>query len=312
MNGFEWLLIFPSFDGVLLLLSAIMLTVSTFSVSAQRLAIIGHVAILLMFTQRNGPALFGGELVKPENSNQLKVLMLNVKQFENDPESELRIVELIQSENPDIVCLQEFGLYYKWPDVASVSAHFAQQVSLPFYDFSPHKGNIFGTAIFSRFEIVEIDTVFQPISYTNEAKIYTIRWGVDTLKLANVHLQSFNFSNTNGSDALTVNQVIRLQADQIELLINLLKASNVNLICGDFNSPAGSFFYQQLTALPYSDVQKESALGWKSTHQVVPSRIDFMMRDSTIRTTSFNLSNCNSSDHRAMISTFVRAAEVAN
>lgn len=289
-----------------------MLTVSTFSVSAQRLAIISHIAILLMFTHRNGPALFGGELVKPENSKQLKVLMLNVKQFENDPESERQVVELIRSENPDIVCLQEFGLYYKWPDVASVSAHFAQQVNLPFYDFSPHVGNIFGTAIFSRFEIIDVDTVFQLISFTNEAKIYRIRWGADTLKLANAHMQSFNFSNTAGSDSRTVNQVIRLQADQNELFVDQLKASNVNLICGDFNTPAGSWLYQQLTALPYSDVQKESALGWKSTHQVVPSRIDFMIRDSTIRTTSFKLLNCNSSDHRALISTFVCAAKVAN
>ena len=122
--GLIWISIFPAFDLAMLAFSFATLLWANYTGHLSHLALVAFIAATLLFVSRNAPEIEG---ITSSNgkSGALKVLTLNVNQFQNNQESAKSIAEYIKNADPDVVCLQEFGLYYKCPDVASVAANFS-------------------------------------------------------------------------------------------------------------------------------------------------------------------------------------------
>lgn len=196
----------------------------------------------------------------------LKVLIWNTQQFNNDTAAVTQSIAKIKALSPDVLLLQEFGLYYKWPDTKSVAADFAQRAGFSYWDFSPKTGDIFGTACFSKWPIVYQEPVFQWPNTTNEAKYYRIVIHDDTLALVNAHLMSYNI---NGDKVLSLSNIEDVCADRLQQA-SLIKSKNADLYGGDFNSAPGDLVYEL-----FRDFANDAYVGSLSpTHKWLPARLD--------------------------------------
>lgn len=224
-------------------------------------------------------------------------MSLNAGQFSNDTSVVRQCIELIRIENPDIVCLQEFGLYYKWPDVRSVSIDFAEKINCTYFDFSPKPGNIFGTAFFSKYEIEAIDTVFQLLSHTNEAKVYTVNVNGKRITIANVHLQSYNlFSVKNSASLTSISEAINARNAQVMDLLEF----EADAMVGDFNASPGTIVHDKLCA-KYVDVHRTYGNPFSFTHQSFPTRLDYVFVRENTAIDRFSVNADSPSDHKALV-----------
>ncbi|MEQ9187151.1 MAG: endonuclease/exonuclease/phosphatase family protein [Cryomorphaceae bacterium] len=235
------------------------------------------------------------------SANEISVLCLNVGQFNNDTIDVQSTIEEIKRHDPDILCLQEFGLYYTWPDVASVAKDFSEKTGLSHYDFTPHPGNIFGTAVFSKFPILSVDTVFNMLSATNEAKSYVIDVNGMEVKLMNMHLQSYNILGPkHGGNSLDDDLVETLSRRRSQ--VRILVKHKADIVVGDLNASVGSFYYETV-ANKWRDVQRAFGMGLLPTHAYVPTRLDYIFTRKRMRPISFERLTGFPSDHYGLLAT---------
>lgn len=237
------------------------------------------------------------EILKPQNKT---LLTLNVAQFSNDTSKVSLVVKMIREVRPDIILLQEFGLYHMWPDVNSMSQEFAKRINCTYYHFAPHAGNIFGTAVFSRYPILHSDLIFNELSQTNEGWKFLIAFPSDTLNLINVHLQSFNFQSEN---RLPIDEVMAKQLIQMRLVLCAYDRRLSTVFCGDFNNVAGSKVYTLIDQY-FNDAALKMGLGWLPTLKNLPLRIDHVFYDNSIGVNSIELYLNAPSDHAALLVDF--------
>lgn len=168
-----------------------------------------------------------------------KVVSLNVNQFENDSALADEVATYLQLLDADVILLQEFGLYHKWPNVDVVREAFAKKLRMPFAHFEPHKDNIFGTAIFSKLPIAESNLVFQNRGSTNEAWHHIVLFEGRNWHLVNVHLESYNLRR-KGFDFARLKEVVDEQRVQLNSVETTLQNHNTDrwMVVGDFNASA--------------------------------------------------------------------------
>jgi endonuclease/exonuclease/phosphatase family metal-dependent hydrolase len=236
-------------------------------------------------------------LLKPQNKT---LLTLNVGQFSNDTSKVSSVVKMIREVRPDVIALQEFGLYHKWPDVNSMSQEFAKRINCTYYHFDPHAGNIFGTAVFSKYPILHSDLIFNEPSQTNEGWRFLIAFPSDTLNLINVHLESFNFQSKN---RLPIDEVMSKQLIQIRSVLSNYDSRSSTVFCGDFNNIAGSKVYT-LIDQSFNDAALEKGVGWLPTLKTPPFRIDHIFYNQSIGVNSIELYMDAPSDHAALLVDF--------
>lgn len=292
--------------------------ISVFSTAAILPLLITNVLLILVSkNQRNGAVLKTGILILigcfwlmnhiPKNepvstlafNNSVIIYSQNVHQFKNDTLVVKSIVEQIKSSKAEIVCLQEFGLYYMWPNIGAVAKDFSEQVGLTYYDFTPTRGNIFGTAIFSAYPICRVDTIFQFLSYTNEAKEYKILVRNSELNLVNLHLQSFNFGGGGANDVLSVSQVINLQMSQLSSILE--NEFEANFMVGDFNFLPGSFLYQKFSNEDFYDAQLQLGKALHPTFMPLLNRLDYLFYNRSSSVSKLEILPGAGSDHQAIL-----------
>ena len=245
----------------------------------------------------------------PVNGSYFKMLSYNVKNLSNDnvhllePEIRNKIIGFLESENPDIICLQEFVVIHPNPEafIDTVS----DRLDMPYhahyqYTNKPKKG-IHAIIIFSKFPIVDHGTVKND-EIQNYAMFADLQIGKDTVRLYNVHLESFRFKkedynfisefdlqfeeNENikeGSVKILkkVRTAFARRAAQVDHLESSIQTSPYPVIlCGDFNDTPNSYTYQQLSS-ELKDSFIESGIGLGNTYiGNLPSyRIDFILYD---------------------------------
>ena len=286
----------PSFDFIVWVLASLALLLF--------IAVIGNkLALLIAFFLLSVQLIFRHSSYSIDLTDEhsvkysFKVLSINVGQFSNDTAAVNQCIELIRSEKLDVVCLQEFGLYYKWPDVESVVSDFAKRTDFQYYDFSPKQGNIFGTAVFSKHEITHIDTIFQLLSHTNEAKVYKLDVNGKSISIANVHLQSYNLFSS--SDSLSWHSIQRAIADRNEQVKMILR-SQPDIVLGDFNASPGTIVHSMLCA-EYIDVQHSFGKAFSPTYKDFPTRLDYLFVNGSFAPKSFYLNPIPPSDHKALV-----------
>lgn len=285
----------PATSWLLLIASIFLLALSWLLSSAKQPALIATIVTgsLLVF-QYGAPHLQWSE---PSDSNStVRMLTLNVQQFQNDTQHVSQVINLLSHYDADIVFLQEFGLYYKWPDIAAVSTDFSNRTSYPYYDFTPLEGNIFGTACFSKFPIQRVDTIFQLLSNTNEAKAYDIDLGGYTLHVINAHLMSYNLNGKADPEDLSLSSCVVMRQEQLEALLKLPQ----DLMVGDFNSVPGDRLYHTIVG-HYRDVFNGFL---QPTHRLIPVRIDHVFASDRFVADHVEIIGEFPGDHRALLVDF--------
>ncbi|MFD1095500.1 endonuclease/exonuclease/phosphatase family protein [Salegentibacter chungangensis] len=237
-------------------------------------------------------------------ADELSVMSYNVRMFNayewsDDKAIPSKITALIKEKQPDVLCVQE---YY-------VSATQLAEYYPYSYIKLKDEGSEFGSAIFSKFPIVEKYSVNFPHDGNNNAIYADIVREKDTIRVFNVHFQSLNIKpqidelQKEDSKKLLgrIGQGFGMQQEQAKMMMEEVNASPYRtLVIGDFNNTAFSYIFDQVTeGDQFNDAFLEAGTGFGQTFNLnyFPLRIDFLLIDKKIDVNSYKRFKVDYSDH---------------
>lgn len=263
--------------------------------------------------------------------NLVKVLSYNVRLFDlynwtENIESRKNIVGLIKTMDADIICLQEFysslgkgfnnvDTLLKYQDANFFHIEYTQML---------YKRDFYGIATFSKYPIVNKGTLEFKKSLSNVCIFTDIKVNKDTIRVYNMHLQSFRFDkrdyefieNLQNMDEIkdlreeeqlegTKHILKRLKlgfkkrAAQTDLIAEHIKSSPYPVIvCGDFNDTPSSYVYRKIKG-KLNDAFIESGRGFGTTYTgpFPEFRIDYILHDEYFDSYEYRTVRKKYSDH---------------
>lgn len=262
--------------------------------------------------------------------NTFKVLSYNVRlfnYFENNRgiTSEKKIIQLLKSQKPDIICLQEFYFAGK-PNVEE--SILVEALGGKYYSHmkvtASGKNRFYGIITLSKFPIVRRGEIIHPRS--SSLSIFTdVVIRNDTFRVYNNHLQSFRLHRmersfieelTSSGDKETLTEVKSisnslkkgfvnrsLQAQIVKEHIN--KSPYPVLVVGDFNDTPVSYAYRKIRkGLNDSFVTSGYGAGFTYKGNYPPNRIDYILYDNSLINSYFDIIKVKYSDHYPIASYF--------
>ncbi len=242
-----------------------------------------------------------------EYNNTLSVMSYNVRLFnayEKNPDSDASkiIGDILSTENPDVLCVQE---YYK-PNTIDFSA-FPHQ----FIHFKSDKAKL-GHAIFSKYPIINTGGFDFEETYNNTLYADIVK-GKDTIRIYSIHLQSLgiiprvSFLQNTDNERLRkrVSSAFEKQQSQVEtILAHKKQTTHPVLICGDLNNTPFSYSYRKLKEDMQDAFRKRgNGLGTTFKFEQYPMRIDYIFASETLEVINFNTMTETFSDHYAVHAT---------
>jgi endonuclease/exonuclease/phosphatase family metal-dependent hydrolase len=270
----------------------------------------------------------------PPDKQLLHVMSYNVRLFdlytaETDEKYTNRnaIFNYIQSNNPDIICFQEFYHQDK-PTSFSTRDTLIQLLQIKdYHERYAHKLNgrqNFGVAILSKYPLIaKGDVMFhtQGAQDFNYCVFVDIVKNKDTFRVYNVHLQSIKlqqddysvFDKSGGSKVVEKPSMLRLllekltvaypkRAEQARTVVEHIQSSPYpTIVCGDFNDTPLSYAYNQFNRL-LVDAFRNCASGIGTTYvgKVPAGRIDYIFHSPELESSHFHIQEKAFSDHRAI------------
>ena len=241
-----------------------------------------------------------------KNSNEgFSILTYNVHSFTQDGniprlQTELKMKEFITQESPAVLCLQEYH-----PSVSLSKLYPYEYVKMT------NRKKTFGQVIYSKFRISSSGSIGFPKS-GNNAIYADIVLEKDTLRIYNMHFQSFNlkpsFSDLQEEDSKRLlgrlGDAFKKQEEQLNLFLIHEKASPYPVIvAGDFNNSASSYVYRKTKGEKVDAFAKAgSGTGKTFTFDFLPLRIDFILADPTWEVLQFKNYDIELSDHFPILS----------
>ncbi len=235
------------------------------------------------------------------------------------------IFKSIRFENPDVICFQEFfnqplGGYKTKKEFKRKQGYKYVNEAYSFKE----KGSHYGMATFSKLPILFKEFIPFINTENNGILISDLKKGGDTLRVINVHLQSFKFGREHykymkglkDSTMETINMrktkdlISRLnsgfkkRSEQLELVESQIEKSPYPVIlCADLNEIPLSYVYKRLTKhLSDAFLASGNGLGVTHTSGYPFMRIDYIMTSPELESNSFRLVNKELSDHYPVIS----------
>ncbi|GLU44234.1 endonuclease/exonuclease/phosphatase family protein [Allomuricauda sp. NBRC 101325] len=212
------------------------------------------------------------------------------------------IITFIKNQSPDILVIQEHS-----------RIRYQQLRQYPYRSETPISAARATQAIFSKYPIIGQGSLDLPETMNNI--IYAdIVFGSDTLRIYNLHLQSFkiipssdNFSDSEKSEKLLRRLVgtFSKQTDQAKIFKEHIdKSPYPNIICGDFNNTQFSSVYKMVKGnMEDTFLQKGSGFGRTYDLLKFPIRIDYILADPEFEILSHQNFDVKLSDHYPIMAT---------
>ena len=234
------------------------------------------------------------------------------------------IYSTIKEANPDVISFQEyfnqtFGTYKTKRQFKRKQNYKHHNISYSFKE----KGSKYGMATFSKYPIINKKYIKFKDAQNNGILISDIVKGQDTIRVFNVHLQSFKFGKKqykylrNLKDSTyeaidlpeTKALVTRLysgfnkRAAQIQIVTTQIDDSPYPVIvCGDLNEVPLSYAYEQLSSkLQDSFLKAGSGLGITHTSGYPFMRIDYIFTSPIFKTVGYQTIKRKLSDHYPIV-----------
>ena len=231
-----------------------------------------------------------------EDRENISLMSFNVRlfnRFEWLPEKDIKqkIISFINSEQPDILCLQE----YRQKDPIDLKGYYN------FNAFSEDSNIKAGQTIFSKFPIVNSGSLEFPNTHNNAIFIDVLKQK-DTVRIYNLHLQSSKIDtdveqlDKESSSELfkQVSKTFKAQQSQVELFLkHKSKSPYKTIVAGDFNNTAYSYTYRKIIGNDLKDAFEEAGNGFGKTFdfKFFPLRIDFILVDKSVLVNGFKTFN---------------------
>ena len=246
---------------------------------------------------------FSGKTTEP-SQHSISVMSYNVRLFNiyewiKEDRVDDKIVDLVQTESPDVIAFQEF--------------HKKQEANFNFYPYKyvalKGKNKKTGQAIFSKFPIIHKGSLKFPNTPNNAIYIDIVQQN-DTIRVYNLHLESLRinpkeeeFSQENSERLLKrMANTFKMQQSQAELFeLNRKNCTYKKIILGDFNNTQFSNVYKTIKG-DMQDAFVNSGKGFGKTldYPFFPMRIDFILVDESFTVNTFKTFSEHFSDHYAI------------
>lgn len=267
-------------------------------------ALVSLLVLLLAFLAFGSFFRFGGDPPEARESD-LKLMTYNVWGFNKNewikqPDVGDRIVAFIQKEDPDILCLQEHS-----------RVRHRQLKQFPYRSETPYSAKKTVQAIFSKYPIVGQGSLDLPGTINNIIYADVVH-GIDTLRIYNVHLQSFSiipstaaFSDGKRSER-TYRRLVstfKMQLEQAKIFRDHMASSPyANVVGGDFNNTQFSNIYKIIKGGMQDSFLKRGD-GFGGTYELfhLPIRIDYILVDPRIEVLEHKNYGKDLSDHEPIM-----------
>jgi len=254
---------------------------------------------------------------KSMESADIKVLSYNVQFFSGNGEDSMKetsdeILAFLKDQRSDIICLQEVRL--RQNEIFNLGEAVAGLDFINHYQFA-RSSTTYGSVTMTRYPIVNMGEI--RFDNSRNITIYTdVLIGKDTVRIFNVHLQSYNLDPERYSiissgideeeDLKEVREIgsrfkkgIRLRAEQVETLREYIEKSPYHtIICGDLNDTPVSYSYRQIKrGMKDSFVTSGKGLGFTYTGKFPYFRIDYIFHSTGFESYNFDTHDFRHSDH---------------
>ena len=320
----------PAFFGLaypyLLLINIILVIIWTMLLRFE--ALISVFVIAIGFTHFSNYI----QLSKPsgDKTGTFKVISYNVRLFNffetrNGTTSEKKVLEFLKSQQPDILCLQEFFVI---GNPSQAEAMVRSALGGKYYShlkiLGSGKNRTYGIATFSKYPIIHKGEIIHPGS--SSLSIYSdLLIGKDTFRIYNNHLQSFRLKRMERTfiEEMTASNNKETLGDVKSLSISLKKGfvrraiqaqvvkDHINrspypvIVAGDFNDTPVSYAYRKLRkGLNDSFVNSGYGAGFTYKGNYPPNRIDYILYDNALINSSFDIKKVKYSDHYPIMAYF--------
>lgn len=275
----------------------------------RRQVLLSLIVLLIGFNHLTSIYEISSEEEEPQK-DILRVMSYNVRQFNEYGWSEKvdipeKISEFIENEDPDVVSMQEY-----FRGELSIAERFPYK-----YIKLKEENAEFGLSILSKYPIINSGSLDFPTGSNNNAIYADVVKGNDTIRLINVHLQSFsvkpNMEKLEQEHSkrvfLGMGQTFVRQQMQMQMVLDLIrKTPHKILLMGDFNNTAYSYIYRELKSEGLYDSFKEAGNGFGRTFdfRFFPLRIDFILANEGFEVLTFTTHEVQYSDHFPISATF--------
>lgn len=262
-----------------------------------------------------------GPKAKPDH---IRMMTYNVHSFkpygmDNIESVKQQMLDLIRTENPDIICFQEYFTRKKGP--FDITDSLKRILKRPYYYFEPTNKNdyeAYGLAIFSRYPIQDKGYIKFNNDIGGNASIYadvTIR--NQTVRVYNVHLQSISFREEDynyidkvahemDADIVPSKRILSLlknafikRSNQVDIMKNHIKTCKTPfLIAGDFNDTPASYAVTQLTeSLNNAFTEQGTGFGRTYNGKFPNFQIDYIAATKDFKILNYHIIEAKLSDH---------------
>ncbi len=277
----------------------------------------------------------------PESSTdgktqQLKVMSYNVRNFdlynwkENIPARD-KMLNLIRSENPDIICFQEFYTEDKG-ELHNIKL-LVNELGYKYYTFEKtltlRGKDHWGEAIFSKYPITNPDKIVFSNSTGNIVAYADVEVNGKLIRIFNAHLQSFKLADKDvkyisdltgniTNEELNKSAIQKAKSIAVKLRDGFLKRSaqarilaehiqkspHPVIVCGDFNDVPASYTYRIISKnLKDAFLKSDFGMG-KTFNALTPNlRIDYILHSASMTSHGFSILKKDYSDHYAVVCT---------
>lgn len=239
----------------------------------------------------------------------ISVLSFNVGTFNFDPENIHLVAELVKKYHPDIVVMQEFR-NQDAGDGRKAMRYISTLCELPYNDFKHLPYHVHGAAIFSKYPITRVDTLFLPEDEINSGILTTLDTDFGPVAVANVHLTSFHIRAIVENEPelsgklegihTRAKKAISLQQNKVDAILSHLEGfQHPVIIAGDFNATPHSRIINQVSST-FKDSFLESGDGNGWSFKVVGPlgiRIDYQFASHNLQSVSHKVIKEEISDH---------------
>jgi endonuclease/exonuclease/phosphatase family metal-dependent hydrolase len=263
---------------------------------------------------------------KETEQKGIKVLSFNVKHFYGNNEltqkdNAEQIIAFLNQQNADIICLQEARL--RKNNIFNLGATIKRMDNIEHYQFA-RSSTTFGSVTMTRYPIVNMEEI-----RFEDSRNITICTDVviakDTIRIYNVHLQSYHIDPTKYSvlespgidEEEDIRQVREMgskfkkacmqRAGQVRTIRRHMDNSPYPVIvCGDFNDTPVSYAYRVMSE-DFKDAFIESGKGLGTTYvgDLPALRIDYILYSPEFDGYNFKTLDVKLSDHLPVLADLV-------
>ena len=256
------------------------------------------------------------------SENTVKVLSWNVGRFAmHSRESGIKgttqcidsVFDFIRSQDPDIICLQEFSIGNSEKTKEYLKRRF-KDYSAEYYLF-PGKGRSFGNVTLSRLPVegkgkIKFDESANLAIYTDH------RSGDRSFRVYNCHFESYNISLSGAVRAIAkrdstamaetgtkMKRSITRRPKQVDKVFKDIENCPLDaFVCGDFNDNPMSYTYYRMTR-DRKDAFVEAGEGFGATYSLLwpMLRIDYVLLPESCRAVTHEIPRIPYSDHYPVI-----------